>query len=87
VTLAKRNSKGNYRVEELSGLNQRAEALKEKLAEQTKASKRKRNIVWLLIAILSFIALGAEPGFIIVLVIVGFILGRSSDYDNWLDRA
>lgn len=87
VTLAKRNSKGNYRVEELSGLNQRAEALKKKLVEQTKASKKKRNIVWLIMAVLSFFALGTEPGFIIVLLIVGFILGRSTDYDYWLERA
>lgn len=87
VTLAKRNSKGNYRVEELSGLNQRAEALKKKLVEQTKASQRKRNIVWLIMAVLSFFSLGTEPGFIIVLLIVGFILGRSTDYDYWLERA
>jgi len=87
VTLAKRNSKGNYRADELSGLNQRAEALKKKLVGQTKASKRKRNIVWLVIAVLSFFALGTEPGFIIALIIVGFIFGRSTDYDYWLERA
>jgi cold shock CspA family protein len=86
MTLAKRNSKGNYRADELSGLNHRAEVLKKKLVEQTKASKRKRNIVWLIVAILSIVALGTEPGFIIGLIIVGFIIGRSTDYDYWLER-
>ncbi|MGL5486856.1 MAG: cold-shock protein, partial [Shewanella sp.] len=47
VILAKRNSKGNYRADELSGLDQRAEKLKKQLVEKTRASKRKRNIVWL----------------------------------------
>lgn len=87
VTLAKRNSKGNYRADELSGLNQRAEALKKTLVGQTKASKRKRNIVWLVIVLLSLFALGTEPSFIIVLIILGFIFGRSTDYDYWLERA
>lgn len=87
VSLAKKNSKGNYRKKELSGLNQRAEALKKKLVEQTKASKRKSNIIWLVIAILSLFALATEPGFIIALIIIGFISGRSTDYDYWLERA
>lgn len=87
VTLAKRNSKGNYRADELSGLNERAEALKKKLVEQTRAGKRKRNIIWLTIFILSLFALGTEPGFIIALVIIGVIFGRSTDYDYWLERA
>jgi len=87
VTLAKKNSKGKYHSDELSGLNQRAEALKKKLVEQTKASKRKRNIVWLVVAVLSFFSLGTEPIFIIGLIIVGFIIGHSTDYDHWLERA
>ncbi len=87
VTLAKRNSKGNFRADDLLGLNQRAEILKKKLVKQTKASKRKRNIIWLIITILSFFALGIEPGFIIVFVIAGFIFGRSTDYDWWLESA
>lgn len=86
VTIAKKNLKGNYRADELFGLNQRAEALKKKLVEQTTASKRNRNIVWLVIAVLSFFALGTEPSFIIGLLTVGFIFGRSTDYDYWLER-
>jgi membrane protein implicated in regulation of membrane protease activity len=61
--------------------------LKKKLVEQTKASKRKSNIIWLVIAILSLFALATEPGFIIALIIIGFISGRSTDYDYWLERA
>ncbi len=87
VTLAKKNSKGVYRADELSGLNQRAEALKKKLVKQTKASKRKRNNVWLLMVILSVFSLGIAPDFIIVFIIVGFIFGRSADYGHWLERA
>ena len=87
VTLAKRNSKGNFRADELSGLNQRAEALKKKLSEQTRASKTKRNIVWLIVFVSSLVAIEMEPFFIIVLVIIGFIFGRSTDYDCWLESA
>ena len=86
MTLAKKNSKGIFRAKDLSGLNQRAETLKKKLVEQTNANKRKRNIIWLTILILSFFALVIEPGFIIALLIIGFIFGRSTDYDYWLER-
>lgn len=86
VTLAKRNSKGNYRADELSGLNQRAEALKKELVEQTNASIRKRNIVWSVIVALSFFALVTEPFSIVLLLIFGFLFGRSTDYDYWLER-
>lgn len=86
VTLAKRNSKGNYRADELSGLNQRAEALKKELVEQTNASIRKRNIVWSVIVALSFFALVTEPFSIVLLLIFGFLFGRSTDCDYWLER-
>ena len=86
VTLAKKNSKGKFSATNLSGLNERAESLKKKLAAQTRASKRKRNIVWIIVLILSFLALGTEPGLIVVLLIVGVIFGRSTDYDSWLER-
>lgn len=91
VTIAKRNSKGQYKAEELLGLNQRAEALKRKLAEKTNRSKNKRNIVWLLVLGLSvFLWVGAQVDAIvpiIVLFVLGFIFGRSTNYDYWLERA
>ena len=45
VTVAKRNSNGNYRADDLLGLNENAEVL----IELTNRSKRKRNIVWSII--------------------------------------
>jgi cold shock CspA family protein len=87
VTLARRTAKGRYRANELLGLNQRAELLKNELTEQTKASKRKRNIIWAGVTILSIFAGGTAPGGILVLLAVGFIFGRSTNYDDWLERA
>ena len=87
VTLAKKNSKGNFSAEELLGLNQRAEAVKKKRLEQTKASKRKRNIVCLIILLFAIFVARSVPIFIIGLVIIGLISGRSVDYDHWLERA
>ncbi len=86
VTIAKRNLKGKLRVDDLSGLNQRAEALKKNLVDKTKMSKRKRNIIWLIVLILSFFALVTEPWFIVALLIIGYFFGRSTDYDSWLEK-
>lgn len=87
VTLGKRNSKGGYSKDDLLGLNERAGYLKGTLTAQTDASKRKRNIVWMAILIFSLFALGTAPVLIIVLLIVGFIFGRSTNYDWWLESA
>jgi cold shock CspA family protein len=46
VTLAKRTSRGSYRADQLSGLNQRAESLKKKLVEQTQAKSRLVGGYW-----------------------------------------
>lgn len=86
VILAKRNSKGNYRVNELSGLNHRAEILKEKLVDQSITSNNKKKIVWLTAICLSLFVLFIEPKICYIPLIIGFF-GRSTDYDSWLERA
>jgi cold shock CspA family protein len=82
VTLAKRNSKGNLRLDDLTGLNQRAEALKNELIAK---NKKRRNIVWLTVFLLSLFSL-TEPGLIIIYVIGAFVLlWHFTDYDWWLN--
>ena len=87
TTLAKKNPKGSYRAEELSGLNQQAETLKKQLVKQTKSSKRKSRNIWLVVAVFSIVALGIATWLILLPLIVGFIFGGSTDYDYWLERA
>lgn len=82
--IAKKNVNGTYHIGRLTGLNQRAESLKKELQEKTSISIRKRNIVWLVIIILSVLSISFAPWLIIAFVIFGTILGRSTDYDGWL---
>ncbi|EKO3674173.1 cold shock domain-containing protein [Vibrio metschnikovii] len=87
VTLAKRNFKGNYRADDLLGLNARAEALKNKLIKKTTVSKRIRNIIWLIILFLSFLSVGTMPILIIAFIFIGIKFVRSTNYDYWLKKA
>jgi cold shock CspA family protein len=101
VTIGRRNSKGKHRANDLQGLNDRAESLKTRLESETdarkKASKKKRNIIWAVILMLSLFVIGMELDLIIalltifVLLIVGAILGcftnDSTNYDWWLERS
>jgi cold shock CspA family protein len=87
VTFAKRSANGVYQKENLLGLSERAEALKKSLSAKTKASKRKRNLIWLAIIVLSIVLWqNGQAVYIIGLVILGFIFGRSTDYDAWLQK-
>lgn len=93
VIVARRSPKGEYRADELCGLNQRAEAEKQWLLKLNNQSKRKRHILWAVIIGLSAIllAIGDDGGgiFIVIFisVLVGLAFGRSTDYDYWLQRA
>lgn len=89
VTLAKRTATGRYTADQLAGLNQRAESLKAELVDQTRASRRKRNLVWSALIVVSLLLLsaGTEPAAILILLLAGWIFGRSTDYDYWLQRA
>lgn len=87
VTLAKRSSRGRYRSDQLSGLNQRAESLKRRLVTQSNAARHRRNLVWSVVGILSLLSLFAAPALIIVWLAAGCIWGRSSASDHgWLQR-
>ncbi len=94
VTIAKRNSKGQYKAEDLCGLNARALSLKENLVEKTKQSedksKNKRIISWVVVLIIGVIVAVGIQNF--VPLIITFVLGliipytiEPTDYDSWLE--
>jgi len=87
VMLAKKSARGGYRSNELLGINHRAESLKTMLDAKTAKSKKKRNIIWLIMICLSCIAIGTEPKFIFLWLILGVIFGRSTEYGDWIVRA
>lgn len=98
ATAAKKSPKGTLHINELLGLNQRAETEKRRLAEMTSQSRRKRNIVWVTAwgAVLGAVALQAATlsnygasVFVVMLValVFGVLYGRATDYDHWLQRA
>lgn len=85
VTLAKRNSLGKYTSEQLLGLNKRSADLKKTLSEQTKRSRKVERNTWVTIVVLSLLFVFIDPRLIIILLIIGFFVGRSSDFDSWLE--
>ncbi|HEY0682061.1 MAG TPA: cold shock domain-containing protein [Steroidobacter sp.] len=87
VTLAKRTASGRYTASQLAGLNQRAELLKTHLVRRTTMSKRNRNLFWLVVIVLSLLSLGLAPAVSLILLLVGLVFGRFTDYDCWLQRA
>lgn len=86
ATLAKRTSKGPYRHDQLLGLNGRAESLKKELMVQTRASKRKRNLIWSAVLVLSIISSLVAPVLVIAWIVLGFIFGGAKNHDDWLER-
>lgn len=91
VVIAKRNARGVFREQALIGLNEFAKSYKKHLIDLTKSSKKKRNIFWLVLLILSLISLIVVPdyaiGVAIGLGVIGLIFGNSSDYDSWLEES
>lgn len=91
VIVARRSPKGAFNAEDLCGLNQRAEAEKQRLVELNNRSKRKRNLVWAVIAGLSAIllAIGGGDMFMVIFIalLVGLVFGQSTDHDDWLQRS
>lgn len=72
VIIAKRNSKGKYLQSDFLDLNKTAERLKRRLLEDTKKSKNKRNVIWLIVILLSFISLSTVL-FNNIFYVIGFI--------------
>jgi hypothetical protein len=86
ATVAKRSANGTWGKDQLSGLNERAESLKRELVAQTRASKRKRNLLWSAVVVASMVSLPTLPGLVIVWLLAGFLFGRSTDHDGWLQK-
>lgn len=86
VILGKRSSRGSDTAEELCVMNARAKSMHEVFVKKTLASKRKRDVVWTTVAILSLVALNTMPLAIIPLLLVGITFGRFHEYGWWLQR-
>jgi cold shock CspA family protein len=85
VVYAKRNSRGEYTLDELSRVNKRASKLKKELVAK---NKRRRNIIWSGLFVLSVFALMIEPMAVIVLLVIGILSSWFvSDYDWWLNKS
>jgi cold shock CspA family protein len=98
ATIAKRNSNGQYKADDLSGLNQRAESLKEELVKETNRNRKKRNIlhtsaitlsipfiIWTFLAKNPIILLPIFLIFLIEAIIIYF--HYTAEYGSWLERA
>lgn len=86
VILGKKNAKATLKREDLIGLNEKATQLKTKLQKLTKASKLKRNLIWLTTIGLSVGAWFIQPWLILPIILVGAFVGRSKKYDAWLEK-
>jgi len=86
VILGKKNAKATLKREDLVGLNEQATNLKEKLQKMTRASKNKRNLIWLATLGLSIGAWFVQPWLILPIVLIGAYLGRAKNYDAWLEK-
>lgn len=89
VVVAKRSAKGKFTIDELRGLNQRAESEKQWLLELNNRSKRKRHILWAVIISVSAILFAIGDGvalfiFIFIASLVVLAFGQSTDHDYWL---
>ncbi len=85
VTLAKRNSKGIIPIDNLSGLNQRAEIAKNRLI--TKNNNRK-HVIWMAGFILSLFSLATEPVLVLICFFAALIIPSIlTDYGWWLKKA
>lgn len=91
VTVAKKDSRGDLRVDDLLGLNQRAEAEKRRLVEMTAKSKRKRNAALAIIVGSSFYLFGfglAAFAVMFAALIPSMLVGWAIDDDDlWLQRS
>jgi hypothetical protein len=53
---------------------------------QTRASKRKRNLIWSAVLVLSIISSLVAPVLVIAWIVLGFIFGGAKNHDDWLER-
>jgi cold shock CspA family protein len=96
-TIAKRNSKGVLKKDNLLGANQKAQELKNQYDEQNSFNKRKAITLWGLCILLILGGLGLEKLQLIKLsqliygggitAIIAYTFGRTSDYGYWLQKS
>lgn len=88
--IAKKSSHGQYRLDDLKGINNNAKALKIQLLEKSKSAQQKRVLFWLIIftfiASLWIIKVDWAIGGTIGLLILAFVLSHARDYDSWLEE-
>jgi cold shock CspA family protein len=97
ATLAKKNSTGELKKENLLGANQKAQELKVQYDKENKFNSRKMLIIWSLTILSLFIGYGLHKFQLVdigdllpiggILIFVAFIFGRTSDYGDWLTKA
>lgn len=92
VTVAKKNSKGTLRLMDLLGLNQRAEAEKQRLMDIFDKSTRKAVKVWafaLPLLGIEWLLLPSGTTYWVVTVItvlIALVIGQIDKDDEWLER-
>lgn len=90
--VARRSPKGEFSTDDLRGLNQRAVIEKQRLVELNIQSIKKRNLIWAGIVGISVLLLAASDSsgsiFAIIFIapLIGLALGKSTNYDYWLQR-
>jgi len=89
--VAKRNSKGSYKLGELEGLNEDAEQLKERLVKETRSNIKRHKNTWGLVLVASFFLMGLLPENVaaapfFVLVIGYFFVAKPEKLDKWLEK-
>jgi cold shock CspA family protein len=89
VSLGKKHAKGNLKIDQLTGINEKAERIRNELDKKAKRSTRKNQLLLFASLLILFgglmIGLGPAPG--IVSLAAWFLIAiftRSSDNQEWL---
>lgn len=90
VTLAKKCAQGDYEKDHLLGLNARICLIKHDLERKTAKSRLRQRLIWM--TLITFMIWGPisveENSFVSALILLlGAIYSRSTDYDNWVEKA
>lgn len=90
AVVAKRNARGQYRKEDLLGVNERAQKMKDKFEEEANRSANWSLIVSVVLAAIIYFAWDESTQTVVICVIIGCIsiaLLDSSDDGKWLEKA
>jgi len=90
ANIGKKSLTGEFSKDELTGINERAKALKKHLVEKTNSAKIKRLIFWLILFIIIGITWFTHKDIAIFVsagvLFLGFILSHATNYDSWLEE-